>query len=540
MKIGSDAKTLATLPSFMESSTIKPFVFSPHSSQQRTRTVQPWENEWREWFRHVFPSITEFAPHHERFWKWVWSIDADSRPHPFVAIWPRGGGKSSSAEIAAVALAARGIRRYILYVSGTQEQADKHLDAIAAILESPEVERYYPEMAERALNKFGSSRGWRRNRLTTAAGVVIDAVGLRTGARGVKFEQQRPDLIILDDVDELDDSPEMTAKKIETFTKTIMPTGGDSPATLAIQNLIIPDGLFARLAPDAEEPATFLADRIVSGPIPAVRNLEYTEADGRVTITGGDATWPGQSLDVCQQQINDWGIDAFLAEAQHNPRARGETIVKREWFTGQNRYNVHDERLLSTVMARFMSWDTAESTAEGSAYSAVTVGDLVPYRGGYAILVREVWRDRVEFVGLLDAMETVGRRWGFHERSPQRMEGTIVEYASSGRQVVQLARANVGTLRLQAPDWLRDTIRPFTPKIPKDARGQHASRFIRAGRVWLPEPDASAPWLVAFEQELYDVPQSKYRDQTDSLFQLILSLQAWLAEPGDSLTQEAA
>ena len=35
-------------------------------------------------------------------------------------------------------------------------------------------------------------------------------------------------------------------------------------------------------------------------------------------ITGGTATWEGQSLKICQQNIWDWGLTSFLQEAQHD------------------------------------------------------------------------------------------------------------------------------------------------------------------------------------------------------------------------------
>lgn len=491
-----------------------------------------FEETWRGWMAAVFPEFTEFAEHHADFWDWVWSIEPNVRPKPFVAIWPRGGAKSSSAELAVVALLARGIRIYGLYISGTQEQAEKHLDAIAALMLSPGIAMYYPELANRAVNKYGSSQGWRRNRLTTTAGAVVDAIGLRTGTRGVKFEQQRPDFFVLDDVDELGDSAEATEKKIATFTHTLLPAGSASVATLAIQNMILADGLFARLAPNAAKPATFLADRVVSGPIPAVQYLEYEERDGRVTITGGTATWAGQSIETCQAQVNDWGIGAFLAEAQHLPRALGAKIFDPAWWsTAHTRYDPRDRALLNQTVARFMSWDTAESVSDSSAYTALVVGDIIPYRGSHAVLIREVWRKRVLQPELVRSIEAFARRYDMHlPDAAVPNTGIWIEYASSGRAAYQSLTDN-------APAWLRDRIRPFTPKTSKDDRLVHAAGYCRAGRVWLPIDTDGAPWLGVFTDELYSVPNSVYRDITDAFSQLVIVSRHWLAEPA---LQEAA
>ena len=98
------------------------------------------------------------------------------------------------------------------------------------------------------MSKYGTSRGWRRNRLRTAGGFTIDAVGLDTAARGLKVEEQRPDLIFLDDIDGKHDTLATTAKKIATLTTSVLPAGSSNVAVIFVQNLIIKDGVASRLA----------------------------------------------------------------------------------------------------------------------------------------------------------------------------------------------------------------------------------------------------------------------------------------------------
>lgn len=283
------------------------------------------EDDWRAWLRRLFPAHCEFAfaPHHEKLWEWVWSID-HRRQRPFVAAWPRGGGKSATAEMACAALGARGRRRYGLYVSATQDQADDHVSNVGALLESVTVAELYPALAERLVSKYGTSRGWRVNRLRTASGFTLDAVGLDTAARGVKMEEQRPDFLILDDLDHEHDSLTVIAKKIVTITQGLLPAGSPNLAVLAIQNVLHPDSIFARLAGVSEHAADFLAEREVSGPVPAVLDLVTAAAPGGrgFRIVSGTPAWVGQDLDTCQAQMNDWGLTAFMIEAQHDVALR--------------------------------------------------------------------------------------------------------------------------------------------------------------------------------------------------------------------------
>ena len=237
---------------------------------------------------------------------------------------------STSAELATVTLGARQVRRYGLYISETQEQADDHVANIAALLESDNIEYAYPELGERMMGKFGSAKGWRRNRIRTSSGLTVDAIGLDSAARGIKLEAQRPDFMVFDDIDGELDSPHITEKKIKTITRKLIPAGSQDCAVLAIQNKVHDDSIFARLS---DGRADFLNDRIVSGPIPAVWDMAYEEREGHYFITGGHASWPdGMTVDASQGLLNEIGLTAFLAECQHSTvSAKGGLFDHLNW-----------------------------------------------------------------------------------------------------------------------------------------------------------------------------------------------------------------
>ena len=285
-----------------------------------------WDEDWESWNMKMFPKMYSpgFARHHGEFWSWAWKIKLGVSPkEPFIGIWSRGGGKSTSAEGGTVALGVRGQRRYCLYVRSTQTMADTSVGNIAAMLEGSAVEKFYPDHAKRMMGKFGSSKGWRRNRIRTRGGFTIDALGLDVAARGVKMEEQRPDLIVFDDIDELHDSPLATKKKIATLTKSLLPAGSKDVAIMGIQNLIIPHGVFAQLE---DGRADFLVKRRVSGPHPALRDMktEMKKRDGKVlpTIVSGEPVWKGQGVSECQDLMDTIGLRAFNEEAQHQVHER--------------------------------------------------------------------------------------------------------------------------------------------------------------------------------------------------------------------------
>lgn len=302
------------------------------SSTSPAELLEELEGYWPLWLLTLFPGMfaaPHFAQHHLELWEWAWSLTPGVRPQPFVAIWPRGAAKSTTAELAVVALGARKLRRYGLYVCNTQEQADDHVANIAGLLEARTVELFYPELASRALSKYGHAKGWRRNRVRTASGLTVDAMGLDSAARGAKVDDDRPSFMVFDDLDSEQDTVATTGKKIRTLTRKLIPAGAPDLAILAIQNLVHENSIFAQLS---DGRADFMLDRVVSGPVAAVDGLTYVQRDGRFVLTGGEPTWLGMPLARCQEMVDDMGLTAFLAECQHDVEAPpGGMYSHLEW-----------------------------------------------------------------------------------------------------------------------------------------------------------------------------------------------------------------
>lgn len=268
---------------------------------------------WREWLFDNFADVATqgLSPRHERLWEWIEALTPGTQPRARIEVWPRGGAKSSTAELGCARVGVKLSRRFALYVSGTQDQADLHVQSIGALFERAGVDR--------AINKYGSSRGWRRDQLRTANGFNVAAYGLDAAARGVKLDQYRPDLIIFDDVDAQEDSLSTIEKKTRAITTSIIPAGAADCAILFVQNLIHEESIVSQLV---DGRADFLLDREVPQVEPAVIGLqteivEVEDGPNRYRITDGVATWEGQSLEICEKQINSWGRAAFLREAQH-------------------------------------------------------------------------------------------------------------------------------------------------------------------------------------------------------------------------------
>ena len=272
------------------------------------------ELPYQDWLAKYAGFATRHAmgTHHLRMWDWCEKLELGKHAPSLIECWARGLGKSSSAELVATRSGIRGSRRFVLYVCAAQADADKHVQTIASYLEACGVQR--------KLNQYGFSKGWSASKLRASNGFNVLAIGLDTAVRGVKFDSVRPDMIILDDIDSLDDSVDTVEKKVQTIRQTILPTLSPDGVVIFVQNRIHANSIMARtLSGDID----MLGDRISAPIIPAITGLQYEAReweDGRTrhVITAGTPVWEGYPIEACQRFIDTYGIVPFLRECQHD------------------------------------------------------------------------------------------------------------------------------------------------------------------------------------------------------------------------------
>lgn len=223
----------------------------------------------------------------------------------------------------------------------------------------------------------------------------------------------------------------------------------------------------------------------------------------------GELLWPSRfgpaELAAMKQTLSEIGAAGQL---QQRPTPLLGAIFKRDWFA------IRKESM--PCVGRYFSWDTAASIEDTAAYTCGIVGELAP---DYRLFIRDVWREKIEFPQLQYAVEEQARKYGGLKSTV--MKDIIIENKSSGIQVIQ-------SMKQISPFAPR--VMPYTPKGDKIARAYEAAKWCEKGMVILPYPDEKAPWLKAFEDELFDFPNSQYKDQVDALSQLCDYLSFYLAE----------
>lgn len=291
------------------------------------------------WLKHYFPSrfSRPFTEYQKDFHNWGDTIERDERPRPRIECEPRGVGKSTNARGLAVKLLAKKKKFYILYVSATDGQAQKHFNAIRAMLESNRLLTDYPHLSPQAQkHRPNVNKSWSSERLVTKEGQVVEFISLLGNARGFTTEEgQRPDLIILDDIDDSDDSPHMVARKLDILKYSILPAKAENTLVLMPQNLIHRDSICQQIK---DQRADILSDRIFVGAYPLMKWYEAQKVDlndgtgaQQWKITAGEVFDEALSISYCEQLLNEAGRDSFDRECQQEVFKVTDDKDFREW-----------------------------------------------------------------------------------------------------------------------------------------------------------------------------------------------------------------
>jgi len=190
----------------------------------------------------------------------------------------------------------------------------------------------------------------------------------------------------------------------------------------------------------------------------------------------------------------------FAGQYMQEPAPKEGGMIKLAWFA-RSRYKTLPANPIRIVQ----SWDTAFKTKQINDPSVCTTWlevqagyylvDSFVFRGDYPTVKRHIKSKYAEF----------------------NPDVVLIEDKASGQSLIQELR--------------QETAIPIIAILPiddKETRMYSASSAIESGRVWLPE---SAPWLPAYESELFMFPMAKHDDQVDSTSQFL----NWAKKPTEIL-----
>lgn len=163
----------------------------------------------------------------------------------------RNSGKSTIMTLSNVLWSILGTpqKKFILIVSQTQDQAKQHFANLKRELETNKLLR-------QDLGPFEQDLGWNTGALIIPRyNAKIMAVSTDQSIRGLRYGEHRPDLLILDDIEDINSvkTRESRDKTYNWFNSEIIPIGSENTKIIIVGNLLHKDSLIKRLQNEIEE-----------------------------------------------------------------------------------------------------------------------------------------------------------------------------------------------------------------------------------------------------------------------------------------------
>src|SRR5262249_25151982 len=146
-------------------------------------------------------------------------------------------------------------------------------------------------------------------------GFGIAAASLEQGIRGLKDAEIRPTFILLDDIDERDDSLATKQEKFDSIRYDALPMLAPFGVAIYAQNLIYSGSI---MADTLKSRLDWFHLRHAVGPVNTFKDdLEIEKRDGRPVIVAGTPNWSRINRSVAQDMLSKAGEESFWRECQN-------------------------------------------------------------------------------------------------------------------------------------------------------------------------------------------------------------------------------
>lgn len=326
----------------------------------------------------------EVPKFHRDLYKLLCEIENGRGGRKIVKAWPRGFAKTTI--IAFIFPIHAGLyekKRFTLLVGDTQTQAENFLGNIKVEIEENE---YIQQ-------DFGNVQGspWKGQAIEFANKARFEAFGAEASFRGVRRRQWRPDLVVIDDLedDEAVLTPDRIEKRYRWFTRVLLNIGDRYTDYIYLGTLLAPDCVIARVLdnPSWEQEKLSAVIKFSSSPLWDRWQKLYTDltdrdrketarkfffANKEEMLAGTEVLWPEKHsyYDLMVKRIED-GELAFECEQQNNPVDMSMCPLKEEDIS----FYTNSEIEILDFKEYFGAVDPSLGKSDEGSYSAIiTIG----------------------------------------------------------------------------------------------------------------------------------------------------------------------
>ena len=304
--------------------------------------------------------------------------------HHYAVALPRGCAKSTILDfLFPLYCMCFSLKKYILIISASQDLANTFLGTIKDEL----------EFNVRLLEDFGCLKGdiWNAENFSTANNVKVQALGSGSKVRGLRNKESRPDLIIMDDLenDEGIRSPEQRKKLDDWFFKAVSKLGDKGTDFIFLGTVLHYDSLLVKVLDNAAYTSKKYSAVINWSSNPelwgewekiltnmedkdrVIHAKEYFEERKKEMLAGTKVLWEDKYsyYDLMFMKVTE-GDASFNTEMMNNPINPEDAIFSRSWFKF---FKLDDIKHEFKYMELYGAVDASMGKKNTSDYSAIVI-----------------------------------------------------------------------------------------------------------------------------------------------------------------------
>lgn len=338
----------------------------------------------------------------------------------------------------------------------------------------------------------------------------IMAKGAEQKLRGLKWANQRPDLIICDDME--NDEAIMNAERREKFRRwffgALRPARASGGKIIIVGTILHMDSLLERLM-QPQAGFKLIYEDLKSYPSqkkPIWKSVKYKAHNEDFSHILWPEQWPKEALIAERQSMLDQGLsDVYSREYLNYPIDESTAYFKRDDFMPLTQDD------LESRVVYYSAVDFAISTAERSDYTVIATVGVTPSGD---ILVVDIRRGRWDANEIIENIFFVHRKY--------KPDLFVVEQGAIEKALGPFLRKEM---------MVRGTyinLYPMVPTKDKQSRARSLQARMRYGGIRF---DKEKTWYMALEDEMVRFPRDRHDDQVDALSWIGLVLDRVIEAP---------
>ncbi len=389
------------------------------------------------------------------FHKELFALTEDPSVTTLVVVAFRGSGKTTIMTQSLPLWSILGVRekKHVLILAQTMPQAKQHLKNIKDELQNNDLLR-------KDLGPFREEDDeWRSHSIVIPRyGARITAASIEQSVRGMKHGAHRPDLIILDDIEDLNSvrTQEARDKVYNWVMGDVMPLGDKDTQFVFVGNLLHDDSLLMRLKKNIEE-----------------KKMNGIYREYPLLNEDGSPIWPGKyqsEEDIEAERKKTASEAAFEREFNLKIIPGDDFIVKPEWIHYYEDFPMYQENRFTVTGV-----DVAISKSSTADYTAMVSLKAFGYHDNMMIyILPNPINERLDF--------------------PEQIERIIWLSRTLGNGYATKVCPEAAGYQVALPQILRDRgipVREVKPSgLSKEDRLQGISYLIKNGRILFPKEGA--------------------------------------------------